>query len=118
MGGSLGSLDVGAVGGSSAGGKGALSLADSTSVTVVGARGTLAGDSVVSVEAGALAGLGVADSLVGALLQGVGLVGSGGNSNPSIAGRAGPGGAVVSDPGGLAVGAGVASALVCGGGRG
>ena len=101
------------VGGSGIGGKLGLGGAKSTSIAVSGADGALAGHALVVIEALALSSFPVADSLVGALHLGVSLIGSGGGGDPGSSLGAGALGAIVLSPGGGAVGAGVASTLVC-----
>merc|ERR1719214_182042 len=86
--------------------------AHAAAVAVVGADGTLARDAVVVVEALALAGLAVADALVGALDVRVGGVGGRGDGDPGGALGARALRAVVVNPGGIAVRAVVADALV------
>tara|TARA_B110000305_G_scaffold201781_1_gene229746 strand:+ start:410 stop:739 length:330 start_codon:yes stop_codon:yes gene_type:complete len=107
----LGVPDAG-VGGGGIDSKLLLCGADSASVAVSGAHGPLAGHALVVIEALALSGLAVADSLVGALYIGVSLVGSSGRGDPGLALRAGPLGAIVLGPCHGTVGAGVARALV------
>jgi len=91
-----------------------LGVADTTTGAVIRAHGTLTANAIVVVEALALAGLAVADALVGALNLRVGLVSSSGDSNPSSSLRAGAEGAVVLGPCSVAVRASVAHALVVG----
>ena len=83
--------DGGAVGGASRGGKGRLRRADAAAGAVIRANSTLTSDTLVTVEANALAGFGVAGALIGALSRGVGLIGSCGNRNPRLASGAGAG---------------------------
>jgi len=107
----LGVPDAG-VGGGGVDSKLLLCGADSASVAVSGAHGPLAGHALVVIEALALSGLAVADSLVGALYIGVSLVGSSGRGDPGLALRACPLGAIVLGPCHGTVGAGVTRALV------
>jgi len=93
-------------------GKLLLCVADATAGAVIRADGTLARNAVVVLEALALAGLAVTDALVGALNLRVSFVGSGGHSNPRSTLGARAEGAVVLGPRWIAVGAGVANALV------
>ena len=91
-----------------------LGVADAAARAVVGTHRTLARNAIVVLEALALAGLAVADALVGALHLRVRLVGSRGHRHPSGALRAGACRAVVLREGEVAVGAEVARALVVG----
>ena len=105
----------GSVGGAAVGdSEGRLSVANTTSIAVGGADGTLAGHALVPIEALAFSRFSVADSLVGALGLRVSIVGSGCNSNPGLALGARAEGAVVLSPRGLTVGAIVTGALVVG----
>jgi len=89
-----------------------LGVADTASGAVVRAHGALASDAVVVVEAFALAGLAVADTLVRAFNFRVGFVCGGGDGYPSGGLWACSKRAVVFGPGWVAVRAGVAHALV------
>merc|ERR1719440_1387352 len=94
-----------------------LGVAEAVVGAVAGAHGALARDTIVVVEAVALAGLAVARSLVGALDRRVGLVGDGGDGDPGGGLGAGAERAIVGGPGGVAVRAEVAGALVVGAAR-
>ena len=105
----------GSVGGAAVGdSEGRLSVANTTSIAVGGADGTLAGHALVPIEALAFSRFSVADSLVGALGLWVSIVGSGCYSNPSLALWTSSEGTIMLGPGRLAVRAIIARALICG----
>ncbi len=89
-----------------------LSEANASVTALVGADGSLASNALVVSEALALAGLAVAQTLVGALDDGVGVVGVDHITDPGLVLGAGAAGAVGVGPLGLAIDAGIAEALV------
>jgi len=98
----LGGIPRRLIGGTGGLGKGLLRHADATVGALVGAQGALAGHTVVSLEALALAAPAVADALVGALHPGVGVVGADNVSRPGSSHGTCTKGAVSSSVSGLA----------------
>ena len=98
----LGGIPRRLIGGTGGLGQGLLRHADATVGALVGAQGALAGHTVVSLEALALAAPAVADALVGALHPGVGVVGADNVSRPGSSHGTCTKGAVSSSVSGLA----------------